>query len=53
MGGKGPKEKEEKEKGEKKEKQLARRQEKEIEVGNSVTRKGKREGKNMSLSLLR
>ena len=27
--------------------------EKEIEVGNSVTRKGKREGKNMSLSLLR
>ena len=27
--------------------------EKEIEVGNSVTRKGKREGNNMSLSLLR
>ena len=27
--------------------------EKEIEVGNSVTRKGKRDGKNMSLSLLR
>ena len=62
MRGKGPKEKEEKEKGEKKEKQLARRQEKERSGRDQrrrnrsrklSNRKGKKRGKNMSLSLLR